>query len=63
MPEDDDSGDTLSEAQELITKIVAVSTVNRWNFSVDFNADGSTDIAISVPGGPMPDVQRRERAT
>lgn len=54
MGEDDQSGDTVSEVHKLITHVAAVATVNRWNFAVDFDADGAVNIAVRVPGREPP---------
>ena len=57
MPEDGDSGVTMSEQQELITKVVAVATANRWSFTVDFTPHGETEVRITMPAEPLPDVR------
>lgn len=49
MPEDDEMDDTLSDVQQLITKIVGVATINRWDFAVNFSREGGTNIAVHIP--------------
>lgn len=49
MGEEDESDVTLGDFQELITRVVAVATVNRWSFRIEFASDGAAELIVTVP--------------